>query len=124
MRLSEILHLVWINIMQNRFKMALTSLGIIVGAATIVMVLAIGRGGQLDVEDQFRNLAAGSVEISYNANSNRSSQNAGGGGRRHAHGYGQRYNGPKRGRLYNGSKHGRYNKRYAGDAVQSAGVSV
>jgi putative ABC transport system permease protein len=80
MRLSEILHLVWLNIMQNRFKMALTSLGIIVGAATIVMVIAIGRGGQLDVEDQFRNLAAGSVEISYNADSSRSNRTSGSGG--------------------------------------------
>ncbi len=72
MRLSEILYLVWVNIAQNRFKVALTSLGIIVGAATIVMVIAIGRGGQMDVEEQFKNLSAGSIEISYNEEASRS----------------------------------------------------
>ena len=65
MRLGEIFRLVWINILGNKFKMMLTSLGIIVGAATIVMVIAIGRGGQMDVEDQFKNLSAGAIDISY-----------------------------------------------------------
>ena len=32
MALSEILNLVWINIIENKFKVILTSLGIIVGA--------------------------------------------------------------------------------------------
>ena len=41
MRLSELVRLVWINIMENKFKVLLTSLGIIVGAATIVLVIAI-----------------------------------------------------------------------------------
>lgn len=67
MRLGEILRLVWINITGNRIKVMLTSLGIIVGAATIVMVIAIGRGGQEDVADQFRNLSAGAVDISYSS---------------------------------------------------------
>lgn len=65
MRLSEILRLVFINLFQNKFKVILTSIGIVVGAATIVMVLAIGRGGQLDVADQFKNLNAGAIDISY-----------------------------------------------------------
>lgn len=34
----------------------MTSIGIIVGATTIVMVIAIGKGGQADVADQFKNL--------------------------------------------------------------------
>ncbi|WP_274953176.1 ABC transporter permease [Angelakisella massiliensis] len=76
MRLGEIFRLVWINILGNKFKMMLTSLGIIVGAATIVMVIAIGRGGQMDVEDQFKNLSAGAIDISYN---NSSSGSSGGG---------------------------------------------
>lgn len=64
MRIGEILRLVWINIIENKFKMMLTSLGIIVGAATIVLVIAIGRGGQADVADQFKNLNAGAIEVS------------------------------------------------------------
>lgn len=64
MRLSEMLRLVWINIMESKFKVMLTALGIIVGSATIVLVIAIGRGGQMDVEDQFKNLSAGTIDIS------------------------------------------------------------
>lgn len=67
MRLGEILRLVWVNITGNRIKVMLTSLGIIVGAATIVMVIAIGRGGQEDVADQFKNLSAGAIDISYSS---------------------------------------------------------
>ncbi len=64
MRFSEILRLVWINIVENKAKMMLTSLGIIVGSATIVLVLAIGQGGKQDVADQFKNLNAGAIEVS------------------------------------------------------------
>ncbi len=65
MQLTEIFRLVWINITENKWKVMLTSLGIIVGAATIVLVIAIGRGGQMDVEDQFKNLNAGAIDITY-----------------------------------------------------------
>ncbi len=64
MRFSEILRLVAINIKQNKFKVFLTSLGIIVGAATIVLVIAIGEGGQQDVAEQFKTLNAGTITIS------------------------------------------------------------
>jgi len=63
MRFSEILRLVFINMIQNRSKVLLTSLGVIVGSATIVLVIAIGKGGQADVADQFRNLNAGAIEV-------------------------------------------------------------
>lgn len=65
MKPSELLRLVWINITQNKFKTIMTSIGIIVGAATIVMVIAIGKGGQEDVADQFKNLNASAIDISY-----------------------------------------------------------
>lgn len=65
MKPSELLRLVWINITQNKFKTIMTSIGIIVGAATIVMVIAIGKGGQENVADQFKNLNAGAIDISY-----------------------------------------------------------
>lgn len=73
MKLSEILRLVWINLIQNKFKVVLTSIGIVVGAATIVMVIAIGRGGQMDVADQFKNLNAGAIDISYEQSTESSS---------------------------------------------------
>ena len=64
MRFGEILHLVWINIMENKFKVFLTSLGVIVGSATIILVIAVGHGGEVDVENQFKNLNAGSINVS------------------------------------------------------------
>ena len=77
MALHEILNLVWINIKENKTKVLLTSLGIIVGAATIVMVIAIGRGGQMEVAEQFKNLNAGTITIADNSGS---SSSFGGGG--------------------------------------------
>ncbi len=80
MRGKELLRLVWINITQNKFKAIMTSIGIVVGAATIVMVIAIGKGGQADVADQFKNLNAGAIDISYEGsggNSNMSSSDSG-----------------------------------------------
>jgi putative ABC transport system permease protein len=67
--LSELIRIVWLNIVQNKFKVLLTSVGIIVGAATIVMVIAVGRGGKMEVADQFKNLNAGAIDISYSVDS-------------------------------------------------------
>jgi putative ABC transport system permease protein len=77
MRLSELIRLVFINLSQNKFKVILTSVGIIVGSATIMMVLAIGTGGKLEVAEQFKNLNAGAIDISYESNA---TQFGGGGG--------------------------------------------
>ena len=65
MRISELFRLVWLNINQNKFKSVMTSIGIVVGAATIVMVIGIGRGGQMDIADQFAELNAGAIGVSY-----------------------------------------------------------
>ena len=69
MRISEILRLVWLNLSQNKFKVILTSIGIVVGSATIMMVLAIGTGGREEVAEQFKNLNAGAIDISYEGGS-------------------------------------------------------
>ena len=55
MKLTEILRLVWLNLSANKSKVILTSTGIIVGAATIMLVIAIGTGGREEVAEQFRN---------------------------------------------------------------------
>lgn len=80
MTLSELIRIVWLNIVQNKFKVLLTSVGIIVGAATIVMVIAVGRGGQKEVEDQFKNLNAGAIDISYTIDSESSQAGSSQGG--------------------------------------------
>ena len=63
MRLIETLRIVWINLMQNKFKVLLTSLGIIVGAVTIVMVIAIGKGGEAEISGQFQGLSAETIYV-------------------------------------------------------------
>lgn len=40
------------------------------------MVIAIGRGGQMDVADQFKNLNAGAIDISYEQSTDSSSSNS------------------------------------------------
>ena len=79
MKLSEIVRLVWLNLVENKFKVFLTSTGIIVGSATIMLVIAIGTGGKLEVAEQFKNLNAGSVDISYEYNGNSRRGNSSGG---------------------------------------------
>ena len=61
----ELLRLVWINLSQNKFKVIMTSIGIVVGSATIMLVIAIGTGGKMEVAEQFKNLNAGAIDISY-----------------------------------------------------------
>lgn len=63
MRMIEIIRMVIINIIQNKAKVILTSLGIIVGAATIVMVIAIGVGGEEEVRKNFSGLSAETIYI-------------------------------------------------------------
>ncbi|TCO77440.1 ABC transporter permease [Marinisporobacter balticus] len=63
MRMTEIFTAVFINIKENKFKVFLTSLGIIVGALTIVLVIGIGKGSQANVEEQFKRLNVGTLYI-------------------------------------------------------------
>jgi putative ABC transport system permease protein len=77
-RISEIFKLVWLNLSQNKSKVILTSFGIVVGAATIMLVIAIGTGGREEVAEQFKNLNAGSIDISYDSSSSDSQSGFGG----------------------------------------------
>lgn len=63
MSLIEILRSIFINIRGNKAKVFLTTLGIIVGALTIVLVIAIGEGSQASVEEQFKSLNVGTIQI-------------------------------------------------------------
>ncbi len=63
MRISEIFRAIFTNIGANRFRVFLTMLGIIVGAATIIMVVGIGKASEKAVEDQFAMLNVGTLYI-------------------------------------------------------------
>ncbi|BEP28422.1 ABC transporter permease [Helicovermis profundi] len=63
MRLTEIFRSVIANLASNKFRLFLTTLGIIVGSATIVLVISIGSGGQKSVEEQFSRLNADIITV-------------------------------------------------------------
>lgn len=66
MKLIELLRIVWINMVQNKYKVILTSLGIIVGTVTIVLVIAIGQGGEKKAADQYSFLSADTIYVNAN----------------------------------------------------------
>ena len=63
MKTKQLLKLVWINIWSNKFRAFLTTLGVIVGVATIVLVVAVGKGGEAQVADQFSKLNVGTILV-------------------------------------------------------------
>lgn len=63
MRLREIFHIVTINMIENKFRLLLTTLGIIVGTITIILVIAIGKGGEKEAAKQFSNLSADTIYV-------------------------------------------------------------
>ncbi|MEG0393873.1 MAG: ABC transporter permease [Anaerorhabdus sp.] len=66
MNLIETLRIVILNLLANKFKVFLTSLGIFVGTITIIMVIAIGKGGEEQVLNQFKGLSAETVYVNLN----------------------------------------------------------
>lgn len=63
MSLVEIFRMVFINLKENKFRVFLTALGIIVGSFTIVMVFGIGMGSMENVNKQYARLNAGTIVI-------------------------------------------------------------
>jgi putative ABC transport system permease protein len=60
---KQLLKLVFINITQNKVRTFLTTLGVIVGTATIFMVVAIGAGGEARVNEQYAKLNVGTIIV-------------------------------------------------------------
>jgi len=63
MKFTEMIKMVFINISGNKFRSFLTALGIIVGAATIILVVAVGKGGEKSVTEQFSRLNATTIYV-------------------------------------------------------------
>lgn len=66
MRNFELIRLVCLNMFQNRAKVLLTSLGIIVGTITVVLVIAIGQGAEQEAAAQYSALSADTIYINPN----------------------------------------------------------
>lgn len=69
MKSIELFRIVFINMLQNKFKVILTSLGIIVGTMTIVLVIAIGQGAEKEAAAQFSGLSADTIYVNLNYSS-------------------------------------------------------
>lgn len=66
MRPLEQLRLVFVNMARNKFKVISTSIGIMVGAVTIVLVIAIGQGGEKEAAKGYSGLSADTVYVNVN----------------------------------------------------------
>lgn len=63
MKLKQLLKLILTNITQNKMRTFLTTLGVIVGTATIFLVVAIGKGGEAQVNQQYSKLNVGTIVV-------------------------------------------------------------
>ncbi|MDP2103516.1 MAG: ABC transporter permease [Candidatus Gracilibacteria bacterium] len=59
----QILQMALKSLYNNKLRTFLSSLGVIIGVATIVLVIAIGVGAQKQIEEQYANLAVTSILI-------------------------------------------------------------
>ncbi|MFA5916953.1 MAG: ABC transporter permease [Candidatus Gracilibacteria bacterium] len=59
----DILKMAFRSLLNNKLRSLLSSLGIIIGVSTIVLVVAIGLGAQKSIEEQYANLAVTSILI-------------------------------------------------------------
>lgn len=64
MRIIELIRSVMLSVAHNKFRIFLTSLGIIIGTFTIIMVVGIGNASEAAVAEQFKRLSVESITIS------------------------------------------------------------
>src|SRR6266545_6624279 len=63
MSLFNTLFTVWRGISSNLLRTALTTLGIIIGVASVIATLALGNGARASVEANFRFLGSDQIQI-------------------------------------------------------------
>ena len=63
MRWKNLLKIAFKNILKNRMRSLLTSLGIIIGVSAVIVMVAIGEGSQADIEAQISALGANMIII-------------------------------------------------------------
>lgn len=64
MSLRDLMRTAWRGVSANKLRAALTMLGIIIGVASVIAMLALGNGARAAVESRFRFLGANQVQIS------------------------------------------------------------
>lgn len=63
MPIKEILGIAWQGIVSNRMRSALTILGIVIGIASVITLLAVGRGAQMQTQQQIQGLGVNLIMV-------------------------------------------------------------
>ncbi len=63
MPFTEILGVAWQGIMSNRMRSTLTILGIVIGIASVITLLAVGRGAQVQTQKQIQGLGVNLIMV-------------------------------------------------------------
>ncbi len=63
MNLTEFLHLAWENIKSNKMRSLLTMLGIIIGVASVIIMISISAGTEASIEEQITGLGSNLVYV-------------------------------------------------------------
>jgi putative ABC transport system permease protein len=66
MKLSEIVRVAWEAITKNKIRSLLTMLGIIIGVAAVIMVVAISAGTEATISEQIKSLGSNLIFVSAN----------------------------------------------------------
>ena len=61
--MSEILRVAFTSIRGNLFRASLTMLGVIIGVAAVIAMLALGTGAQRAVDEQLKSLGANVITV-------------------------------------------------------------
>ncbi len=64
MDFRELVLIAWERIRDNRMRSLLTVTGIVIGIAAVIILLAIGKGAELDTQKQIQSLGSNLVYIS------------------------------------------------------------
>ncbi|MCL2054882.1 MAG: ABC transporter permease [Oscillospiraceae bacterium] len=67
MKFAEIVRSIFLSISANKVRVLMTSLGIIIGTFTIIMVVGIGKASEDAVEEQYKRLSVETITIARNA---------------------------------------------------------
>jgi putative ABC transport system permease protein len=63
MNLAQLLYSCFKNIFRNRMRSLLTSLGIIIGVGSVIIMVAVGEGAQRDIENRIASMGTNLIQI-------------------------------------------------------------
>ncbi|HEX9018715.1 MAG TPA: ABC transporter permease, partial [Anaerolineaceae bacterium] len=66
MNLNEVIHSAWVSLSSNKLRSLLTMLGVIIGVAAVIMMIAISAGTEANIADAINGLGSNLVFISPN----------------------------------------------------------